>query len=345
MGMSGAVRNASMAKFKRPFVAVSICLAACLTAPAQEVVAPQAQPGYIRGTVTDASGAIVPGATVILEGPTQQDTRSVVANDDAFFEFDNVKAGVPYHVTVNVQGFAAWRSDTLVLTPGQFSLTNVKLSLQGETASVVVTASREEIARAQVKLEEQQRVFGFIPNFYTTYDHNAVPLTAKLKFELALKVSVDPVTFAGTGFLAALNQADDYPDFVQGMKGYGQRFGAVYANDLTDIMVGGAILPSILHQDPRYFYQGTGTTKSRLLHALSSPIICKGDNGRWQPNISSLGGYLASGAIANAYYPQSNRGIGLVTNLFAVDFSANIANGVLQEFVLRKFTPSVKNQH
>jgi hypothetical protein len=292
------------------------------------------------------NGALVPGATVVLQGPTQQDTRSVVANDDAFFEFDNVKAGVPYQVTVSAPGLAAWRSGTLVLTPGQFSLlANIKLRLQGETASVVVTASREEIATAQIKLEEQQRVFGFIPNFYTTYDRDAVPLTAKLKFELAFKVSIDPVTFAGTGFLAALNQADDYPNYVQGMKGYGQRFGAVYANDLTDIMVGGAILPSVLHQDPRYFYQGTGTTKSRLLHALSSPIICKGDNGRWQPNVSSLGGYLASGAIANTYYPPSNRGVGLVFNLFAVDLSANIANGVLQEFVLRKFTPSVKNRN
>ena len=73
-------------------------------------------------------------------------------------------------------------------------------------------------------------------------------------------------------------------------------------------------------------------------------MICKGDNGRWQPNISSLGGYLASGAIANAYYPESNRGAGLVFSTFAVDFGANVANGVLQEFVLRKFTPSLKNQ-
>ena len=106
-----------------------------------------------------------------------------------------------------------------------------------------------------------------------------------------------------------------------------------------------AILPSILHQDPRYFYQGTGTTKSRLLHALSSPFICRGDNGRWQPNYSSLGGYLVSGAIANAYYPETNRGPGLVLHTFTVDLSANIANAVLQEFVLRKLTPSAKGRN
>jgi hypothetical protein len=122
-------------------------------------------------------------------------------------------------------------------------------------------------------------------------------------------------------------------------------FGAVYVNDLTDIMIGGAILPSVLHQDPRYFYQGTGTTKSRLMHALSSPLICKGNNGQWQPNYSSLGGYLASGAIANAYYPEANRGAGLVLSTFAVDFGANVANGVLLEFVLRKLTPSAKGRN
>ena len=218
------------------------------------------------------------------------------------------------------------------------------MTIIGDAASVIVVGSREELAVEQVRIAEQQRVLGFIPNFYVTYDKDAAPLSPKLKFELALKVSVDPVTFAGTGFLAAMNQASHYPDYEEGWKGYGQRFGAVYANDLTDIMVGGAILPSILHQDPRYFYQGTGTTKSRLLHALSSPLICKGDNGRWQPNYSSLGGYLASGAIANAYYPETNRGPGLVFNTFAVDFSANIANAVLQEFVLRKLTPSAKAQ-
>ena len=333
-----------MLRWKVFFFAVSICLVAGLAAPAQELFAPQPQVGHISGSVTDVGGALIPGATVALEGPSQQDSRSVVANENASFEFI-VKPGVPYHVTVSAQGFADWRSDTLVLKPGEVSpLNDIKLRLQGENASVTVTASRAEIATAQVKMEEQQRVFGFIPNFYTVYDHNAVPLTAKLKFELALKVSIDPVTFAGTSFLAAANQASDYPKYVQGLKGYGQRFGAVYTNDLTDIMIGGAILPAILHQDPRYFYQGTGTTKSRLLHALSSPIICKGDNGLWQPNISSLGGYLTSGAIANAYYPPSNRGVGLVFSTFAVDFSANMANGILQEFVLRKLTPSLKNQ-
>ncbi len=103
-------------------------------------------------------------------------------------------------------------------------------------------------------------------------------------------------------------------------------------------MIGGAILPSLLHQDPRYFYQGTSTNESRTLHALSYPFVCKGDNGRWQPNYSSMGGVLASSAISNAYYPKSNRGVGLVFENFAIGSAARIADAVLKEFVLRKFT-------
>ncbi len=331
-----------MARSVRSLVS-SVVLAAIPTVGfGQQLLAPMAQPAHIAGTVTDTNGDLIPGATVHVNAASQN-SRSAVANDSAFFQIDNLTPGTKYQVTVSAEGFADWKSSEVLLQPGQFDVLNdIQLKMVGEGASVVVSASQEDIAVAQVKMEEHQRVLGFIPNFYVSYDKDAAPLSAKLKFELALKVSVDPVTFAGTTFLAAMNQAAHYPDYVEGMKGYGQRFGAVYTNDLTDIMIGGAILPSILHQDPRFFYQGTGTRKSRLLHALSNPLICRGDNGRWEPNYSSLGGYLASGAIANAYYPPANRGPGLVGRTFGIDFSANIANGVLQEFVLRKLTPSEK---
>jgi hypothetical protein len=108
--------------------------------------------------------------------------------------------------------------------------------------------------------------------------------------------------------MAGARQAARTPDYVLGAKGYGQRFGAEAADGISDILIGGAILPSILHQDPRYYYQGTGTTRLRLGHALSSPFVCRGDNGRWQPNYSSMGGDLASSALMDTYYPQSNRG-------------------------------------
>ncbi len=339
----------------RVFVFVLVmCLCGSRTLKAQEQLtplpdAPKPQPGIIVGTVTDVNNETVPGATVVLEGPVPQNSRTVVTSDNGFFQFNDVEPGITYHVTVSANGFANWTSPVVNLKPGQYAIvTGSKLRIAEALTTITVAspvASAEEIAAEQVKVEEQQRIFGFIPNFYVVYNHDAAPLTPKLKFKLATKVLFDPVTVFGVAAFAGINQAADNPNYGQGAKGYAERFGAGYADGAIDIMVGGAILPSLLHQDPRYFYQGTGTTKSRVLYAVSSPFICRGDNGRPQPNYSTIGGDLASAAIANAYYPASNRGVGLFLGNFFIATGQRALANVAQEFILRRITSKAKNQH
>lgn len=321
-------------------------------APLPPAKAGAAQPsspdaGDVSGTVMDTNGDVVPGATVLLEGSKTSDRQSQAANDNGFFEFKNLVPGDSYRVTVRAEGFEPWVSEPVTVTAGQFfDVSDIKLRLRAEASSITVIANPEQIAVEQVHLAEQQRVLGFIPNFYVVYDSkDAVPLSAKLKFQMAYKVSVDPVSIIGAAALAGMNQAGDTPDYQQGLKGYGQRFGAAYADGVTDIMFGGAILPSIFHQDPRYFYQGTGTVKSRLKHALANPFICRGDNGRNQINISSMGGDLISSALSNTYYPDSNRGPGLVFGGFALSTGEREVSSVIQEFVLRKLTPAARRQN
>jgi len=309
--------------------------------PAASPVAPAPEAGDISGTVLDVNGDIVPGVAVVLEGIAAGEHRMAMTDKSGFFQFRNLKPGGPYQVKINVLGFASFSSPTVSLNPGQFLvLTTIKLQIAGEVTSVKVYSSNEQIATEQVRVEEQQRIFGIIPNFYVVYDQNPVPLTTKLKYKLALRVSVDPISILGVGFTAGMYQAADTPDYVQGAKGYGQRFGAIAADSLTDIMIGGAILPSLLHQDPRYFYQGTGTNKSRALHALASPFRCRGDNGNMEWNYSTIGGDLASSAISNAYYPQSNRGVGLVVSNVLIGTAERVTSDLVQEFILRKFTSS-----
>ena len=297
----------------------------------------------ISGTVTDVYGDIVPGATVIFEGNDAGDRRTAVAGDNAAFKFDNLTPGTPYHITIEAKNFESWKSPTIVLVPGQYLfLKDIKLKLPDAVTSVIVYASEEHIATEQVRMEERQRVLGVIPNFYVTYDPHPVALTTKLKFRLAYKASTDPMTFVGLAFMAGIYQAADIPDYGQGAKGFGQRMGAGYADSTTDIFIGGAILPWLLHQDPRYFYQGTGTKKSRALHAVANPFVCRGDNGKRQPNYSSIGGDLASGAISNLYYPESNRGASRVIQGFLITTGVRAVNALVQEFVLRRLTPSAR---
>jgi hypothetical protein len=331
---------------RTPRIWLLILAAIALAAPlaAQDFRVPKPEKGRITDTVIDVNNGVVAGATVVLEGSALRDPRTAVSDDNGFFEFNDLDPGT-YNVSVNAKGFANWISPAVVVEPGQFViLTGARLKIADALTTVSVTYSPEQVATEQVKIAEQQRVFRVIPNFYVVYDHDAAPLTTKLKFELALKTSVDPVTVIGTGLLAAIYQAGDVPNYGQGMQGYGKRVGAIAAGGISNIMIGGAILPSLLHQDPRYFYQGTGTRKSRIFHALSSPLICRGDNGRLQPNYSSLGGDLASASLSNAYYPASNRGAGMVFQNLLINTGERMLNGVIQEFILRKLTSKGKNR-
>jgi hypothetical protein len=307
-----------------------------------QITAPKALTEIIAGTVTDASDKTVPRATVVLEGPNHSDQRKVVTKDDGFFQFSGLQAGVAYHVTVSAKGFAKWTSPAVILQPNQYRIL-AGTKLQPATAQTTVTvaaaaATPVEIAKYEVKIAEKQRVFGIFPNFYVSYNQDAVPLTPKLKFRLALRTSVDPVTILGIVAFAGIDQAANRPDYEQGAAGYAKRLGAATVDSFSDIMIGGAILPSLLHQDPRYFYLGPGTNKSRALHALSHPFVCRGDNGKMQPNYSSIGGDLAASALTNLYYPPSNRGGGLVLENFLITTGERMLASVVQEFILGKFT-------
>lgn len=330
----------------KPHLTLLVCIWATTVAIAQQDPAPPPANGIIIGTVLDVNGGTVPGASVSLKGPIAGEDRRLLTQDNGFFKLDAVKPGIPYHVTVAAKGFANWASSKIVLQPGQFFILP-RITLRVATAQVTVNVvPAEQVAIQQVKAAEQQRVLGFIPNFYVSYEPNPVPLTPKLKFRLALKSLVDPVTLAGFGFNAAIYQMSDYPSgYDQGAKGYGQRLGATFAGGWTNVIVGDALLPSLLHHDPRYFYKGTGTKKSRLFHALGSSFVSKGDDGRQHINFSSIGGDLASGAIANAYYPAEERGMGLVVSSALIGAAGRMAEGVFQEFVLHKITSRHAAKH
>jgi carboxypeptidase family protein len=320
---------------------IGVSLVVSLPVSAQNVDDPSSNVGTLSGTVADVNGGVIPGARVSLECQNDCGGQSALADDSGSFGFRNLATGVPYRVGVSAAGFEEWTSPPIVLTLDRHDaiLNEVRVRMVGASASVSVYASREQIAEAQVHFEEQQRVLGIIPNFYVVYDSkNAEPLSAKLKFQLAMRVAMDPVTLAGVGFISGIQQAGNTPNYAEGAKGYGQRFGANAAGGFSDILFGGAVLPSLLHQDPRYFYQGSGTKSSRLRHALLSPFICRGDNGRSQVNLSSLGGDLISSSLAQTYRPDSNRGPGLLFSNFAIGTGERMLSGVIQEFVIRRLT-------
>jgi Carboxypeptidase regulatory-like domain len=310
---------------------------------------PTAQPlpdlpssGSISGTVVDRTGAAVPGVRVRLTREDQSPNQEVLSGDDGQFFFANIAPG-PFHLTITATGFETQTSSGILHSSEAYVVPQVALALAVVVTEVRVAPSPAEVAEGQIKDEEKQRVLGFIPNFYVSYVPNAAPLTPKRKFELAWRTSLDPVTFGLVGAAAGIGQAaDQYGGYGQGAQGYGKRYGAAYGDFVIGTFIGSAILPSLLKQDPRYFYKGTGSTRSRILYAIANSVICKGDNGKWQPDYSSILGSLAAGGISNLYYPPNDRnGVGLTFENALIGIGANAATNIIQEFLIRKLTPNL----
>ncbi len=295
--------------------------------------------GSISGKVVDQTGSIIGGVQIRLTREDQSESQEVFSDTDGQFSFVGVVPGA-FRLTITLEGFT-----TQVLSgtvgPGEaYIAPQIVLAVETQVTQVTVGLTQVELAEVQIKDQEKQRVLGIIPNFYVSYVPNAVALTPKQKFELAWKSSVDPFTFVAVGAVAGASQAgDQFSGYGQGAQGYAKRYGAAYGDVVIGTFLGSAILPSLLKQDPRYFYKGTGSARSRILYALASPVICKGDNGRWQPNYSYVLGNFAAAGIANLYYPSSDRdGAGAVIGTALIRLGENAVASVFQEFIVRKLT-------
>ncbi len=266
----------------------------------------------------------------------------MLTDSDGQFSFANVPPG-PFQLAITAAGFATQSSSGVLQTGEIDTIPQITLSVANALTEVQVGLSQTEVAEEQVKLEEKQRVLGVLPNFYVSYIPNAAPLDAKQKFKLALKTVVDPATLIFVAGAAGVEQAQDhFSEYGQGAEGYGKRFGANYADTAVGTFLGGAVLPAILKQDPRYFYKGTGSKASRFFYAMGAVVFCKGDNGRWQVNYSNILGSLAAGGISNLYYPPQDRnGAGLTLENGAIGLGASAVGNLFQEFLIKKLTPNV----
>ncbi len=295
----------------------------------------------VSGAVLDVSGAAMSGAEVTLTEIGNSQQRSTSTGPDGNFTFSGLPSG-SYRIVATASNFQKVTSAQFTLTQNQrYQASNIVLSVVTTSTEVVVRPT-EVIAAQQMKAEEKQRLLGVIPDFYTSYIWDAAPLDTKQKFSLAFRDTFDPATFVGVSIGAGFQQATDaFSGYGQGAQGYGKRWGALFANGRTSDILSRAVFPSLFHQDPRYFYQGTGSTWSRTKHAVGYAFVARSDSGHLMPNYSYFLGDLCSGAISNAYYPSSNRGASLVFTNAAIGLAGRAGQDLVREFVSKRLTTHV----
>lgn len=290
----------------------------------------------VAGRVLDLSGATVSGANINLMHGDGTQSHDMVSDADGEFSFSKILAG-SYLVVVIAKGFAPFTSAEFFATDQQvYELPNISLSVATEKLEVMVRPT-DLIAAEQIRVEEKQRVMGVIPNFYTSYIHEAAPLTWRQKFSLAVRGTFDPVAFIGVGFAAGIEQANNsYAGYGQGASGYGKRYAAKLADGRISDLLTHAVFPTLFHQDPRYYYQGYGSFKSRLRHAVGSAFVTRSDSGRTEPNYSYFLGDVSAAALSNLYYPQANRGAHLVFTNAAVGLAGRVGGNIIREFLAER---------
>lgn len=296
----------------------------------------------ISGTVLDANQAEIQGAQVVLTDRTGAKLRNLETGSNGEFTFAGLPPGT-FRLTVTGQGMGTYLSPEIKLHAGDFRIVSqVVLPIAATTTNVTVMGDPEELAEQQVQIAVQQRVLGVFPNFYTTYDWNAPPLGPKQKFQLAFKDVTDPMSLLGAGIIAGYEQGYNiFPGYGQGVQGYAKRYGAAYANHVSGKMIGSVLLPALFHQDPRYFYHGSGSVPARFLYAIAAAFITRGDNGHWEPNYSHVLGNFAAGGVSNLYYPSSSRGFKLVIATGLLETAGNAGTNIAREFFLRGLSPKV----
>jgi hypothetical protein len=329
-----------------PTRSISLCvwLLASIALHAQLPNAPDT--GSITGFITDTDKAAIPNAQITLELPSTRAVLLTVATDTTgSFTLAPVGSGI-YRMRVKAPGFTSWKVEDIEVRPAQ-TVTLDPIELGVEAIHTEVDAiTVEDLAEQQITAEEHQRILGVLPNFYVSYVRNAQPLTRRQKFKLALVISRDPLTFATAGISAGIEQAQgDLAGYGPGPSGYAQRFAAAYGDHLSATFLGSAVFPSLFRQDPRYFYNGHGSVIHRALYAVSTVVICKGDNGHWQPNYSNVLGNVGAGALSSLYYPNSAKH-DLQTsadNIF-IGIGEGSFSTLFQEFLLRHLTHGVPQQ-
>jgi hypothetical protein len=291
----------------------------------------------VDGTVKDGAGLAVAGAIVTLETAAGAEQRTTTTDQAGAFHFGDVAAG-SYNVTVAAGGFAVWTANVTAGVLNQAPVAAV-LQVAPVTSTIEVTLQPKELAAEQLKSEVKQRLLGIFPHFLVTYEPNAAPLTAGQKFHLGLKTLVDPVTLLGTGIDAGIQQAQNkYPEFGQGVEGYAKRFGARYTSHISGVMIHHVILQAVFHQDPRYFYKDTGSFRSRVWYSIWTAFVCKGDNGRWQPDYSDVIGGAAASQVSRLYYPYTSRPWLRLFHNVLEGFGGRAEDHLLEQFVVRRFT-------
>ncbi|WP_348263709.1 hypothetical protein P8935_03905 [Telmatobacter sp. DSM 110680] len=189
---------------------------------------------------------------------------------------------------------------------------------------------------------QTKRIMGLIPNFRSvSTDEKLPPMTVKEKFLTATDDSFDYSSVFIPAMLAGVSMARKAtPEFGQGAVGYGRYFWHSALDQTSENYMVEFIVPSLTHEDNRYYTLGHGGLFKRTGYAVSRAVITRTDSGNNTFNFSEVVGSGASSGLSSLYYPSRERNFSNTGTEWALDIGIDAASFVVKEFwpdINRKF--------
>jgi hypothetical protein len=195
-----------------------------------------------------------------------------------------------------------------------------------------LNADHEDVGHANSDVPDHghtgTRIFGVLPNYATVEGATAIErVSSAQKFKMAAMNSFDPYLYPFVGVMASLNET-----YGGGTAGFLKQYAASFTDNSVGNFMTSAVLPSVLHQDPRYFARGRGSVSSRAIYAASRILVTRGDAGARQLNMSELAGNAFAATLSNAYYPSAERTMSATLTRWGTQLMWDALSNELKEF-------------
>lgn len=205
-----------------------------------------------------------------------------------------------------------------------------------QPATPAADASKQkDPSKTTEPIGSNDRIFFTLPNYLTVEKGGQIePLTAGQKFGIVARGAFDPVELGYFAALAGISQAENSePGYGQGAEGYGKRYGATFADGTIENFMVGAVFPSVLRTDPRYFRRGKGGFTHRAEYALSRLFVTRTDSGHSVFNVSEIfGSAFAAGISTYSYHPGNDRNVPNTLSVWGTQIGYDGITVILKEF-------------
>jgi hypothetical protein len=228
-------------------------------------------------------------------------------------------------------------------TPATTPSAGASQSLPDKPQPAAPAKDQKNVQHEQQTGTSKDRIFWTMPNFLTVEDaDNIPPLSSGQKFKVVGRSLIDPSEFVLIGFVAGLGQASNSdPSYGQGAQGYAKRYGTAYGDNAIENFMASAVLPSLLHQDPRYYQLGRGGFRRRAGHAIERVFITRSDSGNRQFNYSEIfGSGIAASISTYSYHPSQDRNFGTVASVWGTQIGWDVGT-----YMIKEFWPDLRRKH